>query len=222
MIDLHTHTFLSDGVLVAAELVRRAADAGYRCLGITDHADGTNLETVIAAARIASDELEKAAGITIVPGVELTHIPPALIPDMVRRSRDLGAELVVVHGETIVEPVAPGTNRMAIRGGADILSHPGLISLADAKLAARRGVLLEVTARKGHSLANGHVVQAAGRAGAGLIFGTDSHAPGDLVGRDAAERIARGAGMNRRDIGKMFSNAEKLVRRLHGRLQRHG
>jgi len=38
MIDLHTHTFLSDGELGPAELVRRAENAGYRAIGISDHA----------------------------------------------------------------------------------------------------------------------------------------------------------------------------------------
>jgi histidinol phosphatase-like PHP family hydrolase len=141
---------------------------------------------------------------------------------MVREARNLGARLILVHGETIVEPVAEGTNRMAIGAGADILSHPGLISLRDARQAARKGVLLEVTARKGHSLANGHVVRTALKAGAPLIFGTDSHGPGDLVSRETAECIARGSGLETREINRMFANAEKLVRRIHGRLQRHG
>ena len=222
MIDLHTHTFFSDGALVPAELIRRAAVLGYRCIGITDHADSTNLESVIRAAVEAAATYEQRGKIAVVPGVELTHIPPALIGKTVKQARELGAQLVVAHGETIVEPVAEGTNRMAIAAGADILSHPGLIGLRDARQAARRGVLLEVTARKGHSLANGHVVRTARKAGADLIFGTDSHEPGDLVSRETAERIARGAGMEAREITRMFANAEKLVRRIHGRLQRHG
>jgi histidinol phosphatase-like PHP family hydrolase len=222
MIDLHTHTFYSDGVLVPAELVRRAAVAGYRCIGITDHADSTNLEAVVTAALEASAVLEAHCGIAVVPGVELTHIPPPVIPEMVSRARKIGARLVVVHGETLVEPVAEGTNRMAITAGADILSHPGLISLADARRAAKKGVFLEVTARKGHCLANGHVVATARKAGASVIFGTDSHSPEDLVPRRSAERMARGSGLQTREIKRMFADAEKLVRRIHGRLQRHG
>ncbi|HVO39844.1 MAG TPA: PHP domain-containing protein, partial [Spirochaetia bacterium] len=49
MIDLHTHTFLSDGELGPAELVRRAEQIGYRALGITDHADASNLDDIISA-----------------------------------------------------------------------------------------------------------------------------------------------------------------------------
>ena len=49
MIDLHTHTFLSDGELAPADLVRRAECAGYRAIGITDHADASNLDGLISA-----------------------------------------------------------------------------------------------------------------------------------------------------------------------------
>ncbi len=214
MIDLHTHTLHSDGALVPAELVRRAACAGYRYIGITDHADGSNLGQVIEAA-LSAVSLGRHWGIKVIPGVELTHIPPETIPEMIGEARRLGARLVVVHGETVVEPVGAGTNRKAIEGGADILSHPGLITLADARAAARKGVALEVTARKGHSLANGHVVCTARAAGATLIVGTDAHGPGDLASRETAERVARGAGLTPAEVKRMFSGAEKLARRLH-------
>ena len=32
-------------------------------------------------------------------------------------SRELGAKIVVVHGETVAEPVEPGNNRAAIEAG---------------------------------------------------------------------------------------------------------
>ena len=59
-------------------------------------------------ARVAA-ELGEAWGITVLPGIELTHIPPAMIADAAREARSLGARIVVCHGETIVEPVAAGT-----------------------------------------------------------------------------------------------------------------
>ena len=66
---------------------------------------------------------------------------------------------MVVHGETLVEPVEEGTNHEAIMAGVDILAHPGLISEEDVRLAKERKVLLEISARKGHSLSNGHVAR---------------------------------------------------------------
>jgi len=66
-------------------------------------------------------------------------------------------KIIVVHGETITEPVMPGTNKKALMSDIDILAHPGLISDDEAELAAEKGIYLEITARKGHSITNGHV-----------------------------------------------------------------
>lgn len=204
MIDLHTHTLFSDGELVPAELARRAAAAGYRWLAITDHVDASTLEHAVRGAVAAAAQVGRAWGLRVLPGAELTHNPPDLIPELVREARRLGAKVVVVHGETLVEPVPEGTNEMAVAAGADILAHPGLIGARDARRAARRGVALEISARKGHCLANGHVAAVGLAAGATLIVNSDAHAPGDLVTREGAARVARGAGL-----------AEPVVRRLH-------
>ena len=76
MIDLHTHTFLSDGELGPAELVRRAEHAGYRAIGITDHADASNLDNLLSALVQFARETQPFVKIRIIPGVELTHVPP--------------------------------------------------------------------------------------------------------------------------------------------------
>jgi hypothetical protein len=56
----------------------------------------------------------------LIPGVELTSVPPRKIAALAEKARSLGAKWVVVHGETIMEPVAPGTNRAAIEAKADL------------------------------------------------------------------------------------------------------
>ncbi len=124
--------------------------------------------------------------------------------------------LIVVHGETLVEPVAPGTNRAALEADIDILSHPGLITREEAALARKRGIFLELSARKGHCLANGHVAQLAREVGASLIVNTDAHAPGDLITREQAEQVARGAGLSDPEVTTLFADAETLARRLAG------
>jgi histidinol phosphatase-like PHP family hydrolase len=71
--------------------------------------------------------------LTFIPGVELTHVAPRRIAPLAQRAKELGAGLVLVHGETISEPVRPGTNRAAVECPAvDILAHPGLITLEEA------------------------------------------------------------------------------------------
>ncbi len=213
MIDLHTHSLFSDGELLVSELVRRAEDMGYRYIGITDHADRSNLDLIIPRVVRAAAEINRHNQIQAVPGIELTHVPPATIGALAEEARELGARLVVVHGETIVEPVLPGTNRAGLEADIDILAHPGLLTPEEAALAAGRGILLEISGRKGHSFTNGHVVRVAQAAGAGLILNSDAHAPGDLLSKEMIEKIALGAGLEQRDFQQMLKSAENLVRR---------
>lgn len=217
MIDLHTHTFFSDGELIPSELVRRAVVKGYTAMAITDHADLSNLETIVPAIVRVSAVLSKRCGIEVIPGVELTHVPPADIAGLAKEARKLGARILLCHGETIVEPVQPGTNSAALNSDIDILTHPGLITMEEAKLAAERGIYLEITARKGHSLTNGHVAKTALAAGAKLIVNTDTHSPGDMITDEDAERIVIGAGLTTEDFRRMMNNAEELVNKLKKR-----
>ena len=212
MIDLHTHSLLSDGELLPSELVRRAEVIGYKAIAITDHSDASNIDFVIERIVNVCNELK--AAIPVIPGVELTHIPPRQIGQMVKKARELGARLVLVHGETVVEPVSPGTNRAAIEAGVDILAHPGLLTPEDAMLAAEKGVCLELTARKGHSLSNGHVASVAKKIGVNIVLNTDTHSPSDLISDDMAVRIVVGAGLTEGDFREITKNAEKILQRV--------
>jgi histidinol phosphatase-like PHP family hydrolase len=141
--------------------------------------------------------------------------PSDLIPKLIKECRKAGAELVVVHGETIAEPVAEGTNLAAIEGGADILAHPGLITEEEVKLAVKKGVFLEVSARKGHSLTNGHVVSLAKKHGASLVINSDAHSPSDLMSKDWAMRVGLGAGLTPEEVEKIWNIArERLIKPL--------
>lgn len=211
MIDLHVHSTFSDGELIPSEVVSRALFAGYTHLAITDHADPSNLDFVLERISHVCGELRGKFRAKVYPGVEITHVPPGMIASLVSRARERGAKVVTVHGETIVEPVPRGTNMAAIAAGADILAHPGLITEAEVRLARKKGVLLEITARKGHSLSNGHVARLALKSGAGMVYNTDSHSPGDFTPWETAVRIIRGAGLSDRDASRMQENARNLV-----------
>jgi len=214
MIDLHTHTFLSDGELLPSELVRRAKVKGYRIIGISDHVDMTNIESVVSAMVKLSTKMEFYEGITILPGVEITHVPKGLMKEMIVTARKLGIFYVVVHGETIVEPVQEGTNHEAIEGGADVLAHPGIITEEDVVLAKKKGVLLEISGRKGHSLGNGRVAALAKQHGAPLVFNTDAHSPSDLVTEEEARKVVVGAGLSAEDFYAMQQNALDFVKKV--------
>ncbi len=211
MIDLHTHTFFSDGALVPAEHLRRVEVLGYKAVAITDHADSSNMDFIIPRMIQAARDLNPFSRTRLLPGIELTHVPPALVAPLIRKARELGAQVVVVHGETIVEPVAPGTNMAAIEAGADILSHPGFINEAEALLAAQKGVFLELSGRKGHSLTNGHVAKMALRAGARLVVNADAHTPGDFLTADMARMVAIGAGLTEEEYRQVQINIQAFV-----------
>ena len=210
MIDLHTHSLFSDGVLVPSELVRRAVMKGYEVIAITDHGDSSNLDFTIPRVAAACKELNRRWKIIALPGIELTHIPPETFAELTQKARSLGAAIVVAHGETLVEPVHPGTNRAAIEAGVDILAHPGLITKEEAELAARKGVHLEISSRKGHSLSNGYVAKMAAQAGAKLVIDSDTHEPGDLITSEFAEIVLRGAGLAADQIAVVFRNSKEL------------
>jgi histidinol phosphatase-like PHP family hydrolase len=213
MIDLHTHSLFSDGELTPAELARRFEVAGYRTVAITDHGDQSNIDLIIPRLVVFCEEFNRLEGIRLIPGIELTHIRPEAMPALVSRSRKLGARLVVVHGETIVEPVAPKTNRMAIESAADVLAHPGLITEEEVLLAKERSVYLELTSRKGHSLTNGHVAELAHRMGVPMILNSDAHAPGDIWPVGRLHEIVVGAGLTENDYHTMMKNAESIAKR---------
>ena len=204
MIDLHTHTIFSDGELIPSELVRRAYVLGYTVIGLTDHVDFTNIEYVLSSV-LKAKYMEDAIEIKTLCGVEITHVPPEKIEKLASLARKLGAEIIVVHGETPVEPVMPGTNRAAIEACVDILAHPGFLTIEEAELARENNVCLEITSRLGHNITNGHVVRLALEAKAKMVVDTDTHSPDDLIDLKRAVEIAIGAGLTyeqARDIVK--------------------
>jgi putative hydrolase len=217
LIDFHTHTLLSDGVLIPSEQARRAAHIGYQAIGLTDHVDGSNLDLVVPRIVKVAKELNQFQDVFVIPGAEITHAPPEQIRELVEEARKLGAVLVVVHGETPNEPVVAGTNLAGIEAGADILAHPGFITTEEARLAADKGVFLEITARAGHSLTNGHVARIAAIAGARLVINTDSHSHQDMITRETALKVLMGAGLTEAQAKAVFKNNEQLLETLKQR-----
>lgn len=214
MIDLHTHSIFSDGELIPTELAQRAYATGYEVLAITDHADHSNIDLILPRIVKVCSIITEKGKIKALPGIEITHVDPRDISALANEARTLGAKIVIVHGETIVEPVPAGTNLAALKSAIDILAHPGLLTEEEARLAADRGIYLEITTRKGHSLSNGHVVQMARKFKTNLILNNDAHAPGDFVNGKMAAKIAKGSGLNDDEISVMFENSQRMVQKV--------
>ncbi len=215
--DFHMHSLFSDGDLLPAEIVRRTQVLGHRAIAITDHADGSNLEQVISVLSKASSQASKYSdGFSLIPGVELTHVPPGRIADLASLAKRLGAKIVVVHGETPVEPVAYGTDAAACScPDVDILAHPGLISEESVEAARQNGIFLELSFRGGHCLGNGLVAAMAKREGAALIVDSDAHTVGDHMSPEDAFAVARGSGLSKADAERvLYQNPLLLLKRL--------
>ncbi|MCS7286610.1 MAG: histidinol phosphate phosphatase domain-containing protein [Anaerolineae bacterium] len=199
--ELHTHSFFSDGELLPSELIRRAYSKGCAAIAITDHADVSNLERLVRELVRLAREQSDSLPIPFIPGIEITHVPPSAIPHLALKAKELGAGIVVVHGETIMEPVYPGTNRAAVECPyVDILAHPGFITVEEAAAAAENGVYLEISARKWHCLTNGHVVKVARLTGAKLLVNSDAHSSNDLMDPELARKVAMGAGLEGEEL----------------------
>ena len=77
----------------------------------------------------------------------------------------------------------------------DILAHPGLLSPEEAKIASNNDIFLEISARQGHCLTNGHIASLARSTGAKLLLGSDAHSEHDLLTPSLANAIIRGTGL---------------------------
>ncbi|MEM3737694.1 MAG: histidinol phosphate phosphatase domain-containing protein [Candidatus Bathyarchaeia archaeon] len=215
-IELHTHSLLSDGELTPSEMLRRAEALGYEAIAITDHVDASNLESVVKSIVRLSEEVRNSTETELIPGVELTHVHPKDIDRLAKDARKLGATLIIVHGETPIEPVGSGTNFSAVSSTeVDILAHPGFITVKEGELARENGIYLELSSRRGHCLTNGHVAQVALETSTRLLVNTDLHSPGDFITQEMAYRVARGAGLRDDEALKVVrDNPQQLLKKI--------
>lgn len=198
------HSIFSDGELLPSEIARRASVLNHEAIAITDHVDASNIDCVRRIRDVIMD-IKDNWDIEVIPGAEITHAPAEIIEKLAFKARKLGAEIIIVHGETLVEPVIEGTNMAAVNcTEVDILAHPGLITKEEVKIAKENGIALEISARRGHSLTNGHVAKVAIEAGANLVLDTDTHSPQNIISYETAHKIALGAGIPEKYISTIL------------------
>ena len=216
--DFHAHTFLTDGQNSATDMWFAADRLEHRVLAITDHLALDDPAPLIARLRQEARAYEDGPMRTLV-GVELSMLPPRRIEEAARAARKADAEIVIVHGETLAEAVPEGTNRAAVAcPDVDVLAHPGLIEARVAELAAAHGVALEISGRKGHSLANGHVARAGLAAGATLVVDSDAHAADQLLSIGRARQLALGSGLDAQAVERALADGPRtLLKRIDQR-----
>ncbi|MBU0687022.1 MAG: histidinol phosphate phosphatase domain-containing protein [Candidatus Margulisbacteria bacterium] len=203
-VEFHCHTIFSDGILLPAALAVEAKIRGTAAIAFTDHVDPSNIEFAIKSLVHFCKEVGDSLGIKVIPGAEISYIPPAEIEKWSKKARKFGAKIIVVHGQSPVEPVFPGTNHAAVqlKGLVNILAHPGNITVEDAILASKNGIYLELSARNGHNTGNLHVAKMAKQYGAKLLVNTDAHSEKDLVTQEKAFEIATAAGLSKEEVLK--------------------
>ncbi|MDR3111818.1 MAG: histidinol phosphate phosphatase domain-containing protein [Elusimicrobiota bacterium] len=216
MIDLHTHTFFSDGVLSPSELVYRAKCNGYKAIAITDHVDYSNMELVIPNIVKVTQILTKSYGIGVLAGAELTYVPPNLISLAAKECRKLGARVLVVHGETVAETVPAETNFYAVCADIDILAHPGHLTPQEAELAAKNDIKIEITTRRGHGVTNEEVAKTALSKNAKLVLNTDFHCPDNFLTSELIDQVLKDCHLPGDYYQTMKSNSLEIIKKYGG------
>ncbi len=212
MYNLHAHTFLSDGDLLPSEVAARYLDKGYKVIAITDHADYSNIKQMARAIVEFCKRWPKNSQIKILPGIELTHLPPEQFKPLAELARREGFKIIIAHGETLVEPVAKNTNHLALMADIDILAHPGLITDEDTKLASQRGIFLEITSRNGHNQTNAHIIKQARKFNAKLILNTDSHTPDNIISPQELVKVGLDYGLTQNEIDQIYEEVRSFLR----------
>lgn len=211
MYNLHCHSLLSDGALLPSEIAVRFAVLGYKAIAITDHADYSNIKSIISGILEFTRHWPKDAVLRVLSGIELTHLPLEQFKPLAKYARRQGIQIIIGHGETPAEPIVKGTNRAALEADIDILAHPGLITDEDLRLAKEKNIFLEITARAGHRETNNHVVAQARKIGANLMLNLDSHVPEDIISLDELKAVGLKAGLSESDILEINQKVESFV-----------
>src|SRR5947209_20016367 len=99
LIDLHSHSTLSDGDHSPDEMVAAAERNGYDVYALTDHASPHDYRDMAAAVRAEIDRVRPHTSVQLFAGVELTELDPDQIARAAQEVRRHGAEVVVVNGE---------------------------------------------------------------------------------------------------------------------------
>ena len=82
-----------------------------------------------------------------------------------------------------------------------------------AELAKEKDIYLEISARQGHCLGNGHVANVAREVGNKLLVNTDTHSPDNIITFEKSYEIALGAGLTHDEAMKaIVDNPRELLK----------
>lgn len=234
--DLHTHSTFSDGKHSLEDMAQAAMHRGYAYLGVADHSAIPGMRLGMSPADVlaqgeAIDVLNArlAGRLTLLKGCEVEIYPDGelgLPPEILSR---LDYALCAVH-TTFDQPRAAQTARMlrAMNHPAcSILGHPsgravGMFPAMDLDmeriiaLAAERGIILELDAKRDRMDMSAEQCRQARAAGVDISISTDSHNVGGLAAMPYGVGIARRAWLEKGDVVNCLP-LEALKTRLKAR-----
>ena len=197
--DLQTHTTSSDGRDTLETMARAAASLGYEYLAVTDHSPSVRVTGGMDAAgfrqqRKAIDRLNaKLRGLTVLAGAEVDILRDGSLDLDDETLWSLDLVVVSLHSALTLSPREQTRRicRALAHPAVDIFGHPtgrllsgragAAFDLAEvARVAADRGVLLEVNAQPDRLDLNDEQVRAVLAHGVGLTISTDAHATAEL------------------------------------------
>lgn len=213
MIDFHIHP---QAFFSPSEAAHCGRQAGNRSVALLARCHKENLETELLPLVRAVRQLTLYNSIDAIAGVELVHVPSGLLPETVAKARELGAQIVVGHGESVLPHgavVPKGANLSAIEAGVDLLAHPGLLTEEEALCAVQKGCALELSLAPWHSMYNGHVAKVALKHGCMLVAGSNAREACDMIWRETAHSLLMGAGMDEQAMQRLERDALTLMTR---------
>lgn len=179
-------------LIVAAEYIPGTAETADRALP-KDHIKTSPFPAQLMEKQEFVHKLSIYYDMQVFFGVQLQHIPPALLNETIQFYRALGISLIGVHGESISDLVENGTNFSAITAKADILYNPGLIDEKCVELAKENNVFLEISTHPKHAYTNAHIAKLAQKYGAKLVLGSCARTLHEIHSPAMQELILKGA-----------------------------
>lgn len=211
-VDFQNHSTISDGALSPLELIAHARSNGVRGIVLTEHVYLKRVESIMEEILQAVEQAH-GSDILLIPGAEVSLVPPDKICEVAARAKQAGAKFVTVHGESLMGGTPSGTNLAAAQCEyVDMIGHPGFLDEQTAKSAAQNNIFVELSGRAPHSLTNGHVARMAQKFGVGLLVNSDTHRAEDLLTPQRAIDVARGAGLSEDEVYRaLVTNVEHLL-----------
>lgn len=218
--ELHSHTNFSDGRASIEEMLNRARELNS-AIAITDHFIGDeffinkilypNISSLDKFLNHINKSIRKFKTDDLIFGIEITRVNPKRIHKIAKAAKEHNL-IVIVHGETEIDKVPPGTNTTALDCEyVDILAHPGHLSEEDALKAKENNVFIEINAR--HKSENPKIVRICKKFNLKMVINTDAHSVEELVDYNGAKKIGMDAGLSEDEVLKANENAKEIFKK---------